>query len=250
MSLQFSDTTNKNGLMQRIERACGYNDGEITGNTTRMAYFTSDVNAGLNDVFGSILGKKGWQHDDPNHTKYPFITLDLVQSQRDYFFTKDEQGNVIVDIHKVMVADSSGIYRELYQKDQNRRNTTNENTDSYFDGQDIEGTPTSFDLNGSVGLFLDPVPSYNSTDGIKIFIDREASYFTVSDTTKMPGFVGLYHEYLVLFVQHKHALNNYKDNINQIRDAMLGMKEDIMKHYGKRSLDQIRRLTPAYEDNR
>lgn len=89
MSLVFSNTTTKNGIIQRIERYCGFNDGDISGNTLRLAQFTGDINVALDYTLAMIFEEGGtWQFDDSNHsTNYPIITTNLISGQRDYSFT-------------------------------------------------------------------------------------------------------------------------------------------------------------------
>jgi hypothetical protein len=244
MSLQYSDTTNKNGIIQQIERNCGFNDGDITGSTLKFAQFNGDVNLALDDAVALIIGADGdWQFDDTNHTDYPIITTDIVSGQRDYSFTVDGSSNLVLDIYKVMVAGTDGIYKEILPVDQQGANNNNVNTDSLIDGQDKGGTVTRYDKTGN-GIFLDLVPGYNQTAGLKIFINREGSHFAVSDTTKKPGFAGLFHEYLALVPSYKYARTNGLPNKEDLRLDILTMERDIKTYYGKRNKDINRRMTP------
>ena len=234
MALQFSDTTNKNGILQQIERAVDFNDGDITGNTTRLAQFTGDVNLAMDEVVAMILSADQSRNiDDYNHSKYPIITMDLTASQRDYNFTSDEQSNLIVHIHKVMAADSSGVLATIEQINQQEPDNR---YDSFNNGQAVEGVPIRWD-HTSDGIFLDPVPSYSSTGGLKVFIDREASHFSTTDTTKVAGFMSLFHEYLVLKPSYRYARDKSLPNRNTLKSDMLEMEQRI--------LDEVRRKQNA-----
>lgn len=240
MSLAFSNTTSKNGILQRIERTCGFQDGDITGNTTRLAQFTGDVNVALDRVLSLIFSVGGtWQFDDSNHTDYPIITTNLVSGQRDYTFTADESGNLILEIYKVLVADDSGDYREILPVDQQSDAPVN-----YTDGNNTTGLPITYDKTGN-GIFLDPIPNYNETNGLKIYINREASYFTTSDTTKKPGFAGLFHEYLVLHPSFYYCLRNGIAIRNSIKEELMEMEAQIMDFYKMREKDTVKRLIGA-----
>lgn len=235
MSLQFSDTTNKSGILQKIERLCKLGDGYITGNTQRLKEWTSDVNLALDKVFSIIFKASGkWQFDDSNHTDYPFITTSLVANQRDYTFTTDEQGNLILDVYKVMVKDEQGIFHEIYPVDQQ----SDEYMDGFWSGQNETGIPSRYDKTAN-GIFLDCIPYYTSANGLKVFINREASYFTTSDTTKKAGFSGLFHKYLVLEPAYEYACSNQLENKNDLKNELLELERDIKKHYRDRSKDEV-----------
>lgn len=246
MSLQFSDTTNKNGIIQQIERKCGFNDGDISGNTLRMAQFTADVNLAFDNLLAIIFKLGGeWNYDDSNHTDYPIITTDLVDGQRDYSFTADENGNIILGIYKVQVL-VDGVYKDIIPVDQQSQD---EDVKTLTDGQDLEGTPYRYDKTAN-GIFLDLVPDANVTDGLKIFINREASYFTVSDTTKKPGVDGLVHEYFVYEPAYKYARDKRLANKNDLKEGLAEEVEKINNRYGRRERDIPRKMTPLVENNK
>lgn len=227
MSLQFNDTTNKNGIIQQIERACDFNDGDISGDADLLAMFTGDVNLAVDEVTAMILtADRSRQIDDYNHTKYPILTIDLVADQQNYSFYKDEQSNLIVHIHKVMCADSNGVLRTLIGKNQQDLGT---DTDGFNDGLNTKGTPLYYDKTAD-GIFLNPIPNYAVTDGLKVFIDREASHFTASDTTKVAGFLSLFHEYLVLKPAYRYARDKSLPNENSLKRDMLEMRQYIEDH--------------------
>lgn len=245
MSLQLSNTTTKNGILQIIERNCGFNDGEITGNATRLAQFIGDVNLTVNRLLGFMfpLGGK-WQLDDSNHTDYPIITTNLVSGQRDYTFTTDGTGNYVLDIYKIMVADSSGFFREIEPQDQQ-----SDGASSFYDGQDLQGIPTRYDKTGN-GIFLDLIPNYNYTNGLKVFINREATQFLTSDTTKVFGLAHLFHEYLALYPSYLHCSRNKLPQAEQWYRDVLTMEKAIKDYFGSREKDVINRMKPAYQNNK
>lgn len=238
MSIQFSNTTTKNGLIQHIERNCGFNDGGISGNSTLLAQFTGDINAALDEVLSLIFEVGGtWQFDDSNHsTNYPIITTDIVSGQRDYSFISDGSGNLILEIYKVFVADVNGLFKEILPVDVAAGAPAN-----YYDGQNTQGDPISYDKLGN-GIFLDPIPNYNRTAGLKLYINREASYFSTSDTTKKAGFAGLFHEYLALRPSYYYCFRNQVPVYRQLREEMENMKQAIMDYYKSREKDVVKTL--------
>lgn len=245
MSLQFSDTTNKKGIIQQIESNCGFADGGISGNPILLKRFTADVNLAYDKIFSIIFrAGKRWQFDDSNHTDHPFIMTNIVSGQRDYAFVSDEQGNLILDIYKVMRKNADGVYEEIDPVDQQKEPLTEE----FFDGRDVEGVPSRYDKTGNA-IFFDAVPNYNSTNGLKIFINREGSYFTSADDSKKPGFAGLFHEYLALRPSYFYALRKGLKNIKVLKSEMLEMEASIKSYYSDRSKDEEDVLSAEHIDS-
>lgn len=192
-----------------------------------------DINMGLDKVFSIIFEVGGtWQFDDSNHTDYPIIQTNLVDGQRDYQFVEDGSSNLVLEIHKVLVATEDGIYQELKPVDQQ----TDPAMHNFWDGQDVEGTPYRYDKTANA-IFLDPIPSYNETNGLKVYINREASYFTTSDTTKKAGFAGIFHKYLAYYAAYEFAFRNGLKTQGQIYERMLQLEKDIREYYGRRQKD-------------
>lgn len=242
MSLSFSDTTNKDGILQRIEMELGFPDGFITGDTTRLKQWTGSVNLGLDRVFHIIFEADGkWNFDDRNHTDYPIITTNLIDGQRDYSFTTDGSSNLILDVARVFVRNStSAPYYEIYPVDV--QSAPEAEITGFVDGQNREGSPYTYDKTAT-GIFLDPIPSANVTAGLKIYINREGSYFTTADTTKTPGFAGLYHEYLVLEPAYRYARVNGLKSHELLKRDLLELGEEIKKYYSRRAKDERHIIT-------
>jgi hypothetical protein len=196
---------------------------------------TADENLALDYILAKIFQVGGrWQFDDSNHTDYPIIMTNLVAGQRDYSFTTDEQGNLILDIYKIMVSNDGGVsYDEVYPVDMRADDGTN----NLWDNKDVQGTVFRYSKTAN-GIFLDQLPSANVTNGLKIFINREGSHFTTSDTTKMPGFAGSYHEYVGLRPAHRYATDHSMANADDLKVEMQEMEQMIMKHYRDRSKDE------------
>ncbi|MCK9370987.1 hypothetical protein M0R04_13840 [Candidatus Dojkabacteria bacterium] len=208
-----------------------------------------DVNLAMDKVFEIIFQNSGkWQFDDSNHTDYPFIMTSLVSGQRDYTFTTDEQGNLILDIYKVMIKTGTGAtdyYVELPPVDQQSADYTS----GFWSGQNLTSIPSRYDKTAN-GIFLDAIPNYSVTNGLKIFINREGSYFTVNDTTKKPGFAGLFHEYLALFASYQYARRNGLKNQEVFKRDMLEMENQIEVYYSQRSRDEKQQIITKHRSPR
>ena len=245
MSLVFSNSISKSGIIELIDRNVGTNSTSYP-----LLDKTSDINLTIDEIFGFMFPKGGaWQLDDSNHTDYPIITTDLVSGQRDYSFTVDENNNVILDIYKVMVANSNGVFSEIIPVDQQAIKNNTIDLSSFYNGNDTQGTPTRYDKTAN-GILLDLIPSYNYTAGLKVFINREASYFTSSDTTKKLGFAHLFHEYLALRPSYMYAYRNSLPQVGALQNEMLRMQQAIIDYYGMREKDVKKGMRANVENTR
>lgn len=234
MSLNFTNICNK------IWRATGTNSATYTA-----ANIAIDVNLALDDAWALALKTAGWNLDDFNHTKHPIITTTLTAGQRDYSFTVDEQNNTILDVYKVQVKDpDTGLYYDLIPVDQQSSNVESTMTD----GANSQGKPKYYDKTGN-WLFLDLVPETTVASGLRVFIDREASYFTSSDTTKLSGLDGLCHDFLYLKPAYEYCRDHDLPRAEKMfRDLQVSIKK-LEGRYGYREKDVVRRMTPMAQNN-
>lgn len=238
MSMVFSDTTDGQGIVQLIDDLCG-----TDASSYPIGRKTRDVNLALDKALSIIFEVGGdWQFDDSNHTDYPILTTNLVQGQRDYTFVSDGAGNLILDIYKVMVADSSGLFREMLPVNQQGNYLTGLPPYNYSDGQNTQGQPNTYDKTAT-GIFVDPIPDYTMAGGLKIFINREGSYFAIDDTNKRPGIAGLFHEYLALRPAYSFCQRRGLPQADRIKQEMLEMEQAIRDHYKLREKDNPKQLT-------
>lgn len=252
MSIPFSNTTTKKGIIQLIEKNLGFTYGTISSDSTVLAEFTADVNLALDRAWDIILGvNTTHQHDDKNYLsasgegKYPIVYLDIVSGTRQYPLTVDADSNLVLEIYKVFVTDNNGLVTELTPVDvQNGTAPSN-----YYDGLNVNGTPNTYDKLGSV-IYLDPIPNYSKPDGLAIYINREASYFLTSDTTKTAGFAGIYQEYLVFRPCYQYASRKGLENAPYFEKEMVKYEEALKGFYQRREKDVQKRMSPRIISSR
>jgi len=241
MSIQFNDTTTYKGLVQKYEKEVGFNRGDVSGNTDRLKEFTADCNVAFDDFLAIAIQASGrWQYDDSNHTDYPVITTSLVSGQRDYPFTIDGSSNLILDIYKVAILPSSTatLYQGIDPIDELRTDT------DIVTGNTDGGSPFSYGKLAN-DIFLEPRPDYSVSAGLKVFINREPSYFVYTDDTKKPGVPGLFHKYFYLKPAREyariHSLSCYERLNNEIikleGDEERGIQGEIAKYFARREKD-------------
>ena len=252
MSLQFNDTTGREGIIQVIEDEIGFPYGTITNNPRLLAKFTADVNIAFGELMAFIFNVGGtWQWDDTNHTTYPIVTTDLVANQQDYPFVSDEAGNLILDIYKVLFKDANGLYREGNPVDRQ----TEKNTEDFSNFE--TGDSIDYDKTAN-GIFLRRRLTENRDAGLQVFVNRENTFFTPSDTTKKPGVDARIHRYFALHPSYRYARTKQLAQKNDLRLDLYGenhrdeksMMYLVKTIYARRERDVRKRLTPNVENTR
>ncbi len=242
MSLVFNDTSTKMGLIQECEsQVFGDNSyGRISNDTNLLATFTRYINEALNTVANLIMTADGrWQFDDTNFTDLPIGTTDLVTTlgseQQDYSFDI-----TFLRIQRVEVLDNTGAWRKLIPIDQ-----TDIYDQSLTDFLKTPGMPAYYDKQGS-SIFLYPKPlatAVTSTAGLKVWFQRPPSYFTASDTTKVPGVNSMFHRLVASLASLDYSVFKGLAVAKGLGDLVQSQKDALVENYALRSKDEHVKLT-------
>lgn len=207
---QFSDTTNKNGLVQLFEFWTRLPDGTVTG--TLLKQVTARINSAFEKIMPILLSySDNIRWDDTNHTDRPIGTINLVSGQSDYTVTTDANSLDILNLLNVRILPSATDtdYRELERLTMDDERVLSAMSPNSND----TGIPYAFVENGN-NLFLYPEPNYSATNGIQLFFAREQSYFASTDTTKEPGIPKPFHELLALYAALDWSIVNRTNDSN------------------------------------
>lgn len=228
--LVFSDTTNRQGILQEIERMTGLGALGITGDATKLQDFTRLVNIWDGRITLDILLSDGkWQYDDHNIGDLPIATTDLKIGQQDYSVRTDDNSREIWKVSRVDIKDASGTWKQIKQTDQS------EIPDGFYAYKSTNGEPNEFDWNG-VSMLLFPAPSYNSTNGLKILFQRESDPFSsTGDDSKVPGFISAFHYLLALGPAYEFARDNGKKNVRILREELKQGRMELREFYSSRN---------------
>ncbi len=232
--MNFSDTTNKDGILQKCELYLfGSNYGSITGSTVRLAEFTGLSNDAMDNVSDILLNSDNtWQWDDTNNTDFPIATSDLVNGQKDYSFA-----STFLKIERVEALDSTGSYYPLYPIDTADFKQMNITETEY---STTNGLPIHYDKIGN-SIFLYPQPDttqVTATDGLKVRFQRAGSYFATTDTTKEPGFASIFHKLIPLYASLEYAsANEMVNKVNMLTGKIEKAESRLEKFMGKRQKD-------------
>lgn len=221
MSIAYNQTSSPyKGLVQFYEKEIGGNYGDVSGNSEKLGEFTSRVSTALDNYLLLWAKNSGtWQADDINFTgDFSIITFNITSGRRDYTVTVDEDSNRIIDVSKVLILPSATAteYVELSPIDELNTGSSailvNSNT----------GTPHQYGKMGPA-IFLDPVPNYSVSAGIKAVVNREGSYPTTSWTTQFIG-VPVFHEYFYKKPAFEYAKIHNLANLNQLEKDVLELE--------------------------
>lgn len=236
MAIAFSDTTNKDGLIQICERLTGLNDAGITGDSVLLKQFTSALNDAYDEVMPLVLMSEGeFQFDDYTNTTLPIATTNIVSGQRDYGFTTDSAGHSVLRIDKVAIKDSAtnDDYRVIPQIDQ----TDHAARRMVEDNSDNTGIPRAYDLRGG-SIIFDITPDYAATAGLKIWYSRTPDYFASTDTTETPGIPDTFHQLLALIASHEWVFAYMPDEtstLTRLEAKIAQRKLDLSKFMATRA---------------
>ena len=246
----YSDTTNKNGIIQTIEFYTNKGDAGISGDATLLKVITSRVNDAFDRIMPLLLSysdKIRW--DDTNHTDLPFGTFNIVSGQSDYSLGEDDNSLDILNVTDVRILQSASgtdykTLQRLTMDDERAIEAMSPNSGE-------TGIPTHF-LESNGTLFLFPQPNYASTNGVKIFFEREQSYFTSADTTKEPGIPKPFHRLLPMYAALDWLLVNKPDNgavIVRIEADIQKTEKNLFDLISAKNPIRIR-LQPGVHNNR
>lgn len=227
--MPFSDTTNKNGIIQAIEFWTGLGDAYISGDTTQLKIFTARVNEAFERLMPLLLSYTDHiRWDDVNNSDIPVGTFNLVSAQSGYTISQDDNTLDILNITDVRILPASGssIYQTITKMsidDPNALSAMSPNSSEV-------GIPTYWLERGNT-IFFYPQPNYSATAGAKIFFERQQSVFLTSDTTKEAGiprpFIGL----LPLYAAYDWLIVNTPENVMVIQriEAQIAKREQSLK---------------------
>jgi hypothetical protein len=228
---QFYDSSGKTGIVDDI-----YFSTNTSTASYPLANVAYHVNLGYAEVISRILrADDRWHWDDNNITKSLESTFSLVSGQGEYNVLKATPDETYQDFAKIFglsVKDPNGEWIELEYVTKEDIQATGIAWDEYLS---VNGTPEEFTLEGTQA-FLKPAPNYASTDGGKIFLQRNPVFFTASDTTKKPGFDSKHHGILSLYGQRGWFLGpgNDANRANNIQSYIDRWLDRIEKDYRER----------------
>lgn len=203
---------------------------EITNTTTSDyadASLIRDLNAELSLIQVMILRDRGvLEFDDTNYTDLPVATFTITAGTREYKITEDENSNALLTKHKVGVL-KNGQYEDVPRLQVGEGSQTALLTKD----TDTADVPRGYYEIGTSIVFKD-MPATSTTG--KVWFDREMSFLTTADTTKVPGVPSAYHNLAAYRTAMNYAIDKTLPNQNAIQNR----------------IDREQQLLEQYEENR
>ena len=185
-------------------RAKIYEIINATPNDYSDASLIRDLNSELSMIQISILRDRGvMEYDDTNYSDIPVATFPV--SGTTYKLTEDEDGSKIMTIHKVVLTVGGQDY------DIPRVLIGENNQDGLINVKTAKVPKGYYEIGHSI-VFTD-IPEGGV---VKIWFDREMSFVTTSDTTKVPGIPSSYHNLAAYRTALNYAIDKGLSNENSI----------------------------------
>jgi hypothetical protein len=186
--MQFSETTNRSGIIQACEDYCNLGATGISGNTGRLQSFTRWVNDGGREIWSVIVrSAHNWIYDDSNQTDLPQAATDLEDGVGKYSIP-----NGALRIRRIEIKDENDVWTVITPY---ALENLPEAVDEFYSEN---GIPTYWRVVGTT-IELKPAPNYDKTGGLKVYFDRECVSFVTTDTTAVPGFASTFHDALAKY---------------------------------------------------
>lgn len=219
--MQYSDTTNKNGIIQREEVLCGLGDGAISGESTLLKQFTGYNNAAYYEIWMAQLAvDKQWKRDDYNYTDLPDATITGVASQADYSLPVATVGANVATFLRLggIYYEDNGVRIYLRPMDASEAFTS------------IDNVPYGYRNDGKSITFNCPLSSAFVTQYPTFHVEfqRVPDAFTSADTTQQPGFMETYHDLIPLKASSLYLLP-VNPQLSQLYEQRFLSRLDLFK---------------------
>lgn len=241
--MQYNNTTDKNGIIQRNEALCSIGDGGISGDTILLKQFTGLNNQAYFEIWSAQMSvDRNFRSDDFNYTDLPDSSITMVSGQADYTLPV-----AVVSANVATFLRLKGVYF-LYNGVRTYLTPMDE-TDTLTT---TSGEPTKYQLNGKSIIFQCPLSAATLTKYSSVFhieYQRVPDAFLYDDTTQQPGFLETYHDLIPLRSSALYLLpidaNLSARYDQQFYERLENFKRDIAMMDDKRP----RRMIPAQDNN-
>lgn len=255
--MQFSDTTNKNGIIQTCELLLDLGDTGISGNSTLLKQFTNLANKAYDNVVSEILQNEGdYIWDDANFTVSDLpradVTLSVVAGSEVSIYAfpvanvnglSGASGDVssFLRLIKAQIKDANGYYQALTLLTESMINQPFETL--FYNA----GFPKYYRPFGS-GIQIFPAPlatQVTAIAGLRVYFQRQKIDFISTDTTRVPGFPSIFHYLLPLEMSETWAGIKGMKQIQFVQNKKAEFTRNLGWGVANLNKDSRQRLTSA-----
>ena len=235
-----SSETNGQDIISAINDHC---DSDAT--SYPIASKVRNSNIGYEKLIGKILEADGdWQWDDTNYTNLPRGTGTLIEGQETYSFASEYLNIQMIEILDVS---SPARYRKIEPIDS--LDLGGLSPEEYFGltsaGNPQTGFPTHYDKLGDT-IILYPAPTATAvtlTAGLRVWFQRTADLFTVTDTTQEPGIPSPYHFLIAIYASIPYCTKYHHERVAWLEKSWDEGIKNMIKFLGKREKDKRHIMT-------
>lgn len=231
--MQYNNTTEKNGLIQRYERYTEMGDGVVSGDGDFLKIATADVNESIFELTTLLmLQQDSFDWDDPYKTDYPIATTPLIADQRDYQF--DSISFLKLKRVDVTYDGVNWVRAEAFDSTAYNMPLGNESeVDENFTTDAPKYDPKGF------GFWLYPrATAAQVAAGAKARIEysRGHTEYVSTDTTKQPPIDRPFHDLIAIGAALRHpSISN--DQYTKLTNKYEEGKAVMLQHYAGRNED-------------
>lgn len=260
MAIAYSDTSNKNGIIQRAEIFTGLGDGGISGNATLLKQFTGMINSALGKVISMILDSQdAWDFDDTTIlTTYPVATRSLTVN-RDYKFSSalwsligvegsaaaSNAAIIPLKVKRVDVSYDGTTYFRCAPFDSSETNMGLGN-DTITDARYDRSNP-KYDLrSGSIWLYPAALTGDVSAGKLRIEFTREFTEFASSDTTKTIPIDNTFVPLIPMLAAQEYCMGNDMVRADRLLAQASDFEQRLRNSYGRKDQDAVIEMKAGY----
>lgn len=243
----FSDTTNKNGIIQRCEDYTGIGDGNITGDSTTFKKFAANVNEGLYEIILKIMrSQDDFDWDDVNYSDYPIGTASLT-TNRDY--TLPASLNFLT-IKRLDISWDGVTFYQAKPIDSSEMRFGLGN--AAHEDANFSLTEPRFDPKSN-GFWLYPKATQAQVDAGAVFrieFTREFNEFSSSDTTDEPPIDRPFHDLVAIAASLKWAVMKDQTRAQNLKTLLDEGLRAMEQYYSAKNSDALLVFDPQIPNYR
>lgn len=233
--MQFSNTTDKNGIIQRCEDYTGIGDGNITGDTTVFKKFTANVNEAVYELVVHLMRSiDGFDWDDVNYTTYP-IGKAVLTTSRDYVLPTSLH---FLTIKRIDVSWDGVTWYQAKPIDSGEMKFALGNEDE----EDTHFTLTEprYDVKSN-GFWLYPRATAAQVAAgaqFRIEFTRDFDEFTIGDSSQEPPLDRPFHDLVPIGASLKWAVMKDQVRAQSLKTLLDEGKANMSVYYGRKNTDE------------
>ena len=203
-------------------------------NSYPLKSVTRRVNAALDRFFTLAFQADGrWSWNDPSQDVAPIQSINLVSGTQSY--NLDDFTYEIINILRVEALDSAGNNILLRRLDRAKLNASGIALTNY---KTTASTPDEYDLVGEY-IYLYPKSSYNATNGLTLYTDKNKTAFVYTDTTKALPVPSLFVQYICRLASLPYLIEFQKAQKNDVAAQIQQDEIAILDYFGHRDGEPV-----------